>query len=140
MRLRMTNPPIGSHEIQSFGPIMRHLNSLHYAANRHTARYANSGNSTSRHAAGPTRPATRHDRVPPCRYPKPLASPPRRRFRPIGGFLWIVILVLVAGGIGFIVWRAKSTKAAATAAAKRADLSVPITPGKVTRERGFDLF
>ena len=39
-----------------------------------------------------------------------------------GSFLWIVILLLVAGGIGFIVWRAKAAKAAATAPGKRGDL------------------
>jgi multidrug efflux system membrane fusion protein len=48
--------------------------------------------------------------------------------------LWVVILLLVAGGIGFIVWKAKAAKAAATASLKRGDLSVPITPGKVTRK------
>jgi multidrug efflux system membrane fusion protein len=51
-----------------------------------------------------------------------------------GGFLWILILLVVAGGIGFIVWRAKSTKAAALALSKRGDLSVPIVPGKVVEK------
>lgn len=53
---------------------------------------------------------------------------------PSGRLLWIVILVLVAGAIGFIVWRAKSIKAAATAMTRRGDLSVPITTGKVTEK------
>lgn len=51
-----------------------------------------------------------------------------------GGLLGIVILVLVAGGVGFLVWHAKSAKSAAAASAKRVDLSIPITPGKVRRQ------
>jgi multidrug efflux system membrane fusion protein len=51
-----------------------------------------------------------------------------------GGLLTIVIIMLVAGAAGFIVWRAKSAKDAAAAAAKRVDLSIPITPGKVRRQ------
>src|ERR1039458_4599756 len=51
-----------------------------------------------------------------------------------GGLLWIVILVLVAGGIGFLVWRAKSHAKAAAAMGKRADTSIPITPGKVVQK------
>lgn len=51
-----------------------------------------------------------------------------------GGLLWILILLLVAGGIGFIVWRAKQAKAAATASAKRGDTSVPVTLGKVVEK------
>ncbi len=51
-----------------------------------------------------------------------------------GGLLGIVILLLVAGGVGFLVWHAKSAKDAATASAKRADPSIPITPGKVRRQ------
>jgi len=47
--------------------------------------------------------------------------------------MWIIILLFVVGGIGFIVWRAKQTKATAAAAAKRVDPTVPITPGKVTQ-------
>lgn len=45
--------------------------------------------------------------------------------------MWILILLVVIGGIGFVVWRAKQTRATVTAAAKRADPAVPITPGKV---------
>jgi multidrug efflux system membrane fusion protein len=48
-----------------------------------------------------------------------------------GGFIWILILLFVIGGIGFVVWRARQTSAAATAATKRADPAVPITPGTV---------
>jgi len=51
-----------------------------------------------------------------------------------GSLLWIVILLVVAGAIGFIVVRAKSIKAAATATAKRGDFSVPIVPGKVIQK------
>jgi multidrug efflux system membrane fusion protein len=46
-------------------------------------------------------------------------------------FVWILILLLVVTGIGLIVWKAKSAKAAVLASARRVDLSVPITPGKV---------
>ncbi len=45
--------------------------------------------------------------------------------------MWIIILLFVIGGIGFIVWRAKQTRAAAAAAAKRSDPAVPVTPGTV---------
>jgi multidrug efflux system membrane fusion protein len=48
--------------------------------------------------------------------------------------MWIIILLFVVGGIGFIVWRAKQTKAAVAAAAKRVDPAVPITPGKVVEK------
>ncbi len=48
--------------------------------------------------------------------------------------MWIIILIFVIGGIGFIVWRAKQTAAAAAAAAKRSDPAVPITPGTVKEE------
>ncbi len=51
-----------------------------------------------------------------------------------GGFMWIIILLFVVGGIGFIVWRAKQTKAIAAAAAKRVDPAVPITPGTVMQK------
>jgi multidrug efflux system membrane fusion protein len=50
-----------------------------------------------------------------------------------GALLWIVIILLVAAGIGFIVHRAKARAAAVAAASKRGDVTVPITPGKVTR-------
>ncbi|MGA2554703.1 MAG: efflux RND transporter periplasmic adaptor subunit [Verrucomicrobiota bacterium] len=51
-----------------------------------------------------------------------------------GGFMWIIILLFVIGGIGFIVWRAKQTAAAAAAGAKRSDPAVPVTPGTVKEE------
>jgi multidrug efflux system membrane fusion protein len=51
-----------------------------------------------------------------------------------GGLLWFVILVLVAGAIGFIVWKAKHAAAAGGAQAKRVDPGVPVTPGKVVRK------
>ena len=51
-----------------------------------------------------------------------------------GGLLWIVILVLVAGAISFIVWKARHATAAGGAQAKRVDPGVPVTPGKVARK------
>jgi multidrug efflux system membrane fusion protein len=69
------------------------------------------------------------------------AAKPAGAFRPqppasgkSGGVLWVLILLAVAAGIGFIVWRAKSTRAAAAAMAKHMDLSIPVTPGKVTQQ------
>ena len=76
--------------------------------------------------------------------PKPAASPVGKTTGPSpsyqaasgqsGGFIWILILLFVIGGIGFVVWRAKQTRATAAAAAKRTDPAVPITPGKVTEK------
>ena len=82
----------------------------------------------------PRQPGSTESR--PADYAKPLAaSTPRQPASgQSGSFLWIVILLLVAGAIGFIVWRAKTAKAAATSQARRGDLSVPITPGKVTEK------
>jgi multidrug efflux system membrane fusion protein len=78
----------------------------------------------------------------PADFAKPLgagtARPPASG--PSGGLLWIVILLLVAGAIGFIVWRAKSIKAAATAMTRRGDISVPITTGKVTEKEVTNYF
>lgn len=51
-----------------------------------------------------------------------------------GGVLWVFILLIAAAGIGFIVWRAKSTTAAALALTKRVDFSIPVIPGKVTQQ------
>ena len=81
-----------------------------------------------------TPPATQNPPNPPPADPLGASAPRPPASGQSGSLLWIVILLVVAGGIGFIVWKAKAAKAAATGPGKRGDLSVPITPGKVTQK------
>jgi len=51
-----------------------------------------------------------------------------------GGHLWILVLAVIVLALAGIVWKVKQAQAAALAATtRRADPSIPITPGTVVR-------